>query len=88
MFRLLLEFWRGDERLPDEPEAPVEPQEQSQETPRRNERGQSIIEYAILLTWMTLACMGLIGAVKGGTKQVWVKANSSLSAANTTALSH
>jgi Flp pilus assembly pilin Flp len=82
VFRLLLVFWRCDGRLPDEPEAPGEIREQAPETFRPDDHGQSIVEYAIILTWLTLFFIGLIGAVSGSTKQVWVAANSNLSHAN------
>jgi Flp pilus assembly pilin Flp len=82
VFRFLLAFWRGDSRLPDEAETPGEPQEQTPETSQPDERGQSIVEYAILLVWLTLFFVGLIGAVSGGTKKVWVTASSNLSQAN------
>lgn len=79
-------FWRGDFCLPDEPEAPAAPQEQTPETAKSNERGQSIVEYSILVVWMTLAFIGLIRAAGGGTKAVWSAANSNLSQANVTAV--
>lgn len=85
MFRFLLAFWRGDGRLPDEPEAPGDPQGQTAETAQAEERGQSIIEYAVLLMWLTLFFIGFIGAVGGGTKGIWRTANSNLSQANVTA---
>jgi Flp pilus assembly pilin Flp len=88
VFRSLLAFWRGDGRLPDEPEAPGEPREQTPETAQADERGQTIVEYAILLTWLTLFFIGLIGAAGGGTKKIWCEANTSLSQANVTAGTH
>ncbi len=82
MFRFLLTLWRCDGRLPDEPEAPGEIREQAPEAFRPDDRAQSIVEYAIILTWLTLFFIGLIGAVSSSTKQVWVAANSNLSHAN------
>lgn len=82
MFGLLLSFWRGDGRLPDEPEAPADPQEQTPETAQPDDGGQTIVEYAIILVWLTLAFIGLIGMVGGGTQRIWATANSNLSRAN------
>lgn len=88
MFRLLLAFWRGDGCLPDEPVPAGETQEQTPETAQADERGQSIVEYAILLTWLTLFFIGLIGAASGSTKAIWCEANSNLSQANVIAGGH
>jgi Flp pilus assembly pilin Flp len=82
VFRLLLAFWRGDGFVPDEPEKADVPQEQTVELLPSDERGQTIVEYAVLLVWLTLFFVGLIGAVSSGTKKIWVTANSNLSQAN------
>lgn len=88
MFGLILAFWRGDGRLPDEPEAPGETQDQTPEIIRSEEQGQTIVEYAVLLTWLTLFFIGFIGAVGGGTKGIWSTTNANLSHANTIATGH
>jgi Flp pilus assembly pilin Flp len=85
VFRLLLSFWRGDGRLPDEPEPPGEPKEQTPETSQPDDRAQSLIEYTILLTWLTLFFIGLVGLAGGGTKGIWNDARSNLSTANVVA---
>ncbi len=88
MIRLLLAFWRkrrGDIEAEIEvrpaPAAPLDEQEE----PRRRQRGQSVIEYAILLSWVTLASMGLIRGVGSATKGIWTTTNNTLSSAKTTA---
>jgi len=50
------------------------------------ERGQSLIEYAILLTWTCLAMIAIIHGAGQATKGVWSTANSELVQAN--ALDH
>jgi Flp pilus assembly pilin Flp len=77
-----LTWWRDGGSQPDEP---VEQLPEALPEPlQHRERGQSIVEYAILLVWLTLAFIGLIRAVGGATKGVWSTANSSLVQANTT----
>jgi Flp pilus assembly pilin Flp len=77
-----LTWWRDAGSKPDEP---VEQSPEALPEPlQRRERGQSIVEYAILLVWLTLAFIGLIRAVGGATKGIWSTANSSLTQANTT----
>jgi Flp pilus assembly pilin Flp len=91
VFRLLMDFWRGKESRPSDQSPPVDsetPNEQPQEVDRRHERGQSVVEYAIILTWLTLAFIGVIRGVGQYTHAIWVTANSNLTQANTTGGGH
>jgi Flp pilus assembly pilin Flp len=82
LFRQLLNAWRNRDNRPAEPDTH---EEQPQEKPQRLDRGQSIVEYAIILTWLTLAFIGFIRGVGQATHGIWTTANSSLTTANTTA---
>jgi Flp pilus assembly pilin Flp len=85
VFRLILRLWRNEDVQPDEPQEPVEP---TPENPRDDERGQSFVEYAVILVWLTLAFIGFIRGVGQATHGIWITANSSLTQANTTGAGH
>jgi len=85
LYRFLLTWWRDGGSQPDEPveQSPEALPEPMPEPVQDREHGQTIVEYAVLLVWLTLAFIGLIRAVGGATKGVWSTANSSLVQANT-----
>lgn len=80
MKQFLLEFWRGEQNGASEETARPE-----DDQPRQSERGQSLVEYCILLTWTCLAMMAMINAAATNTKEVWTVANKDLIAANASA---
>jgi Flp pilus assembly pilin Flp len=82
--RVLWAFWRESQDLPAPPSEPPALLD-SQEVSRRRERGQSLIEYTILLAWLTLASIGFIRGVGSATKGIWVTTNATLTNAATTA---
>jgi len=49
---------------------------------RKRERGQSLIEYSILLVWTCLAMIAIIHGAGTATKGAWVAANNDLVRAN------
>ncbi len=51
----------------------------------REEEGQSLIQYTILLCWVTLASLSIINGVMSVEKGIWKVTNSQLTSANTTA---
>jgi Flp pilus assembly pilin Flp len=51
----------------------------------REEDGQSVLQYAILMAWVTLASVAMINGVAGAEKGVWRTTNTQLTAANTAA---
>ena len=51
----------------------------------RDEQGQSMVEHALLLGFVTLATVGLFIGAGNDVKGVWSTANSQLIAANTSA---
>jgi Flp pilus assembly pilin Flp len=51
----------------------------------RDEEGQNLVEYAILLCWMTLASVAVINGVMRSEEGVWRVTNSQLTSANTAA---
>jgi Flp pilus assembly pilin Flp len=80
VIRLLIELWRDDaSRCPDIADQPPG------DARRRSERGQSLIEYCILLTWTCLAMMALINAAGTNTEKAWSAANRDLVLANASA---
>jgi Flp pilus assembly pilin Flp len=85
--RSLFSFWRkrrdqvkADLEIRPVPPAPLDEREKS----RRRQRGQSLVEYTILLSWLTLASMGLIRGISSATKGIWATTNNTLSSAKTT----
>jgi Flp pilus assembly pilin Flp len=51
----------------------------------RNERGQDLIEYTLLMAFVALASAALFLGSGGGVKGIWGQANTRLTAANTSA---
>lgn len=53
----------------------------------REEQGQDMIEYSLLITFIAIACMWFIGAGGPSIRGIWGGANSTVTQANTTAAS-
>ena len=53
----------------------------------RDEQGQDLIEYTLLLAFVALASAALFIGAGGSVKGIWVAANTSLDTANTNATS-
>jgi Flp pilus assembly pilin Flp len=51
----------------------------------RDESGQDIIEYSLLITFIAIACLALIASGRPATNAIWSTANTELIAANTSA---
>ena len=51
----------------------------------REEDGQSLLQYTILLAWVTLASMAVINGVSKAEQGIWRQTNTQLTAANTAA---
>jgi Flp pilus assembly pilin Flp len=51
----------------------------------RNEEGQDLVEYALLLAFIALAAVALLSGVRGTTRGLWSTINSTLASASTTA---
>lgn len=87
MFRPLRVFWAFWRESREVPATTAEPPAllDNQEVSKRRERGQSLVEYTILLAWLTLASIGLIRGVNNATKSIWVTTNATLTNAATTA---
>ncbi len=51
----------------------------------RDESGQDVVEYALVLALIALAAFGLIVAVGGGVNEIWNVANNAVQQAATTA---
>lgn len=51
----------------------------------RDEEGQDLVEYSLLLAFIALAAVGLLSGVRSTTKGIWSTINSSLLSASTTA---
>jgi len=80
VIRLLINLWRDDASC-----TPERAQTAPEDAPRRAERGQSLIEYCILLTWTCLAMMAMINAATTSEKRVWTAAKNDLILANASA---
>jgi Flp pilus assembly pilin Flp len=48
----------------------------------RDERGQDLLEYSLLITFIAIACIALIASGRPATNQVWQTANAEITAAN------
>jgi Flp pilus assembly pilin Flp len=51
----------------------------------RDETGQDLIEYSLLITFIAIACMWFVGAGRNAVQGVWTTANTATTAANTAA---
>ena len=51
----------------------------------REEQGQDLIEYSLLITFIAVACAAIVGTGGSATTPIWSKANTQLSAANASA---
>jgi Flp pilus assembly pilin Flp len=51
----------------------------------REEDGQDLIEYSLLITFIAIACAALMGAGRPAVNAIWTSGNSHLSLANTAA---
>jgi Flp pilus assembly pilin Flp len=51
----------------------------------REEDGQSLLQYAILMAWVTLASIAVMNGVAGAEKGVWRATNSQLTSAGAAA---
>ncbi|HUK16094.1 MAG TPA: hypothetical protein VLW65_06745 [Bryobacteraceae bacterium] len=80
MIRFFIDWWRDDNSR-----RPVDAGEPKEHRRRRSERGQSLVEYCILLTWTCLAMMAMVNAAGKATHGIWTTANKNLSQANVTA---
>jgi Flp pilus assembly pilin Flp len=53
----------------------------------REEEGQDLIEYSLLITFIAVACMWFVGAGGPALRGIWTSSNSSVTQASTTAAS-
>ncbi len=51
----------------------------------REEDGQDLIEYTLLMTFIAIACLALVGSGRNAINQIWITSNSDLTNANTLA---
>ena len=51
----------------------------------RDEHGQDLIEYSLLMTFIAIACLAFIGSGRGAMSLIWTASNSQVAAANATA---
>ena len=51
----------------------------------REEDGQDLIEYTLLMTFIAIACLALVGSGRNAINQIWITSNSDLTKASTLA---
>ncbi len=51
----------------------------------KEEDGQDLIEYTLLMTFIAIACLALVGSGRSSVNAIWITSNSDLTAANTMA---
>ena len=51
----------------------------------KEEDGQDLVEYSLLLAFIALAAVALLGSVKGSINTMWTTINSTMTNANTAA---
>lgn len=45
----------------------------------REEDGQDLVEYSLLITFIAIACLALVGSGRTAVNGIWVQANSQIS---------
>ena len=45
----------------------------------REEDGQDLIEYSLLITFIAIACLALVGSGRSSVNGIWIQANSQIS---------
>ena len=53
----------------------------------RDESGQDLIEYSLLITFIAIACLALIGAGRPSVNAIWISTNTQLTLAGSAASS-
>jgi len=53
----------------------------------RDERGQDLIEYSLLIAFIAIACLALIGAGRPSVNAIWTSSNTQLTLAGSAASS-
>ena len=53
----------------------------------REEEGQDLIEYSLLITFIAIACAAMLGAGRPAVNAIWQNGNNQLQSANVTAAS-
>ena len=48
----------------------------------RDEQGQDLIEYSLLMTFIAIACLAFVQSGKGAISGIWSSSNSQVAAAN------
>ena len=48
----------------------------------RDEQGQDLIEYSLLMTFIAIACLAFVESGKGAISGIWSASNSQVAAAN------
>ena len=51
----------------------------------RDESGQDLIEYSLLITFIAIACLALVGAGRPAVNAIWVSANTTITSAGNAA---
>jgi Flp pilus assembly pilin Flp len=51
----------------------------------RDESGQDLIEYSLLITFIAIACLALVGAGRPSVNAIWIGTDTQLTLANSTA---
>jgi Flp pilus assembly pilin Flp len=51
----------------------------------REDDGQDLIEYSLLITFIAIACAAMLGAGRPAVNSIWQNGNAQLQSANTTA---
>jgi Flp pilus assembly pilin Flp len=49
----------------------------------RDEEGQDLVEYSLLITFIAMACLALLATPQPAIQGIWSRGNSTLASANT-----